>query len=168
MHVTEGQRLAHEVRLTYLMLLTDGTLCLSQMPSERSRSRISQAKMPGSLRFSCLSRDKGQLGDEGQAGYSLDVLDDFGCGDTRLAAADGSGQDGAGLVVARQDLGDTAVRDTQLATDVTGSDSDLGHFDDADTDVVGKRTAVDEDPAELVHFAVSMTGIHGRDGSGTS
>lgn len=95
--------------------------------------------------------------------YSLDVLDDFGCGDTGFAAADGSGQDGTGLVVAGQDLRDTAVRDAQLATDVTGSDSELGHFDDADTDVIWKRTTVDEDSSELVHFAVSMTGIHGTE-----
>lgn len=61
---------------------------------------------------------------------------------------------------AGKDLGDASVRDTQLATDVAGPDSDLGHFDDADTDVVGKRASVDEDPAELVHFSVGMTGIH--------
>ena len=33
---------------------TDGTLYLSQIPSERSLSRISQAKMPGSFIFSSL------------------------------------------------------------------------------------------------------------------
>lgn len=39
-------------------------------------------------------------------------------GDSGLGAADGAGQDGAGLVVARQDLGDTAVRHAQLSADV--------------------------------------------------
>lgn len=99
----------------------------------------------------------------GQRKDSLDVLDDFGGRDTGFAAADGSGEDGSGLVITGQDLGDTSVRHSQLAADVTGSDSQLSHFDDSDTDVVGKRPAVHEDSSELVHFAVSMTGIHGRE-----
>lgn len=65
-------------------------------------------------------------------------------------------------MVPGEDFGDAAVRDAQLTTDIAGTDPDLGHFDDADTDVIGERAAVDEDSAELVHFPVSMTGIHRR------
>ena len=47
--------LLHSIKYrTNLMLLTDGTLYLSQMLSVKRRSRISQAKMPGSFRLSCL------------------------------------------------------------------------------------------------------------------
>lgn len=41
------------------------------------------------------------------------------CSDPRFRAADGPRQDGAGLVVARQDLGDAAVGHPQLPADVT-------------------------------------------------
>lgn len=74
-------------------------------------------------------------------------------------------KNGSSFMVTGEDFGDTSVRYPQLTTDVTGSDSDLSHFDDADTDVIGKRPAIDEDSAELVHFSVSMTGIHRMRGS---
>jgi len=76
-----------------------------------------------------------------------DLGDDFGRGDARFGAADGAGQDGAGLLVAGEDLGDAAVGDLELAGDVAGPDAQVGHFDDAHADRVGQRAAVDEDPA---------------------
>lgn len=42
------------LRSMRLMDDTDGTLNLSHTPSANSRSRISQANTPGSLRFNCL------------------------------------------------------------------------------------------------------------------
>lgn len=54
-----------------------------------------------------------------------DVLHHVGGGDSGFAAPNGPGQDGACLVVARQDLAHAAMRDPQLPTDVTGSDTQL-------------------------------------------
>lgn len=81
------------------------------------------------------------------------MLDDGGCGDARLAASDGPGEDGAGLVVAREDLADAAVGDPQLPADVTGPDPELGQLHYPESDGVGERPAVHENPAELVDLA---------------
>ena len=83
-----------------------------------------------------------------------DEVDDLGRGDAGLGAADGAGEDGAGLVVAGEDLGNAAVGDAELAGDVAGADAELGELDDADADVVGERPAVDEHPAQLVDLAI--------------
>lgn len=81
------------------------------------------------------------------------MLDHGGCGDARLAAPDGPGQDGARLVVAGQDLADAAVRDAQLPADVARPDAELRQLHDPEPNGVGERPAVDEHAAELVHLA---------------
>ncbi len=68
----------------------------------------------------------------------------------RLAAADGPGFDGAGLVVAGQDLGHAAVRDEQLSGDVAWAYAHRGHLDDSAPDVLGQRPPVHEHPTQLV------------------
>lgn len=81
------------------------------------------------------------------------VLHHGGGGDPRLAASDGPREDGAGLVVARQDFTDAAVRDAQLPADVTGPNPELGQLHYPEPDGVGERPAVHEDPAELVDLS---------------
>lgn len=54
-----------------------------------------------------------------------DVLHYVGGGDSGFTAPNSPGQDGAGLVIACQDLAHTAMRNPQLPTDVTGSDTQL-------------------------------------------
>lgn len=81
------------------------------------------------------------------------MLDDGGCGDARLAASDGPGEDGAGLVVSRQNLADAAVGDPQLPADVTGPDPELGQLHYPESDGVRERPAVHENTAELVDLA---------------
>lgn len=53
------------------------------------------------------------------------VLHYVGGGDSGFAAPNSPGKDGAGLVIARQDLAHATMRDPQLPTDVTGSDTQL-------------------------------------------
>jgi hypothetical protein len=86
----------------------------------------------------------------------LDVGHHFGGGDARLGAADGAGEDGAGLVVPGQDLGHATVGDAQLPGDVAGADAHLGQLDDPEADGVGQGAAVDEDAAELVDLPVLL------------
>lgn len=90
-----------------------------------------------------------------------DALHHGGGGDPRLAAADGSRQDGAGLVVARQDLGHAAVGDPQLAADVAGPHAELRQLHDPQAHRVRQRAAVHEHPAELVHLPVALLCTHG-------
>lgn len=85
-----------------------------------------------------------------------DVLDHVGGSDTGFAAPDGPGQDGACLVVARQDLAHAAVGYAKLPADVTGSDAQLRQLHDAQADGVGQGAAVDEHAAQLVHLAVRL------------
>lgn len=77
-------------------------------------------------------------------------------GDPRLAAADGPRQDGSGLVVASQDLGHTAVGDSQLAADVAGPHTKLRQLHDPQAHRVRQRAAVHEHPAELIHLPVAL------------
>lgn len=85
-----------------------------------------------------------------------DALHHGGGGDPRLAAADGPRQDGAGLVVASQDLGNAAVRDPQLAADVAGPHTELRQLHDPQAHRVRQRAAVHEHPAELIHLPVAL------------
>lgn len=84
----------------------------------------------------------------------LDEVDHLGRGHPGLAAPDGSGQDGARLVVPGQDLGDAAVGHPELPGDVAGSDAQLGQLDDPDPDVVGQGPAVDKHPSQLVDLSI--------------
>ena len=61
----------------------------------------------------------------------LDVLDHVRGGHARLGTADGSWEDGSGLVVARQDLADAAVGHAQLPRDVAGPHAQLRQLHDA-------------------------------------
>ena len=45
--------------------------------------------------------------------------------------------------------------DAELARDDAGADAGGGHLDDLEADVVGQRTPVDEDAAELVDAALA-------------
>lgn len=81
-----------------------------------------------------------------------DMFDHSGGGDPRLAAPDGPGEDGAGLVVSGQDFTDTSMGDPQLAADVTRPDPQLGQFYDPQPDGIGERPPVHKHPSELIHF----------------
>lgn len=88
----------------------------------------------------------------------LEVLDarfDFGSGHARLAAANHAGSDGAGLLVAIQDLGDATVRHAQLPGDDAWPHPGSGELDDLQPYVIGQRTSVYENTAELVHTPLS-------------
>lgn len=93
-----------------------------------------------------------------------DALHHGGGGDPGLAAADGAGQDGAGVVVTGQDFRHAAVRDAQLAADVAGPHPELRQLHDPQPHRVRERPAVDEEPAELVHLPVALLCTHGTDG----
>lgn len=73
-----------------------------------------------------------------------------------LAASDGSGPDGSGLLVPAQNFGHAAVGDPQLAGDDARTDTVMGHFHDFVADVVGERSPVYEDPTKLVHPTLSQ------------
>ena len=75
-------------------------------------------------------------------------------GHPRLAAADGPGQNRAGLVIPSQDFRDAAVTDPELPRDVAGPDAQLGQLDDPDPDVVGQGPPVDKDPSKLVDLPI--------------
>lgn len=53
-------------------------------------------------------------------------------------------------MVAAEDLGDTAMGDTQLAGDDTGPDAVVGHLYYLVADVVGQGSPIDEDPLNKI------------------
>lgn len=59
-------------------------------------------------------------------------------------------------MVPRQDLRNTTVADTQLAGNVTGSNTKARQFDDLHAGLVGQWPSVDEEAAQLVHLAVLL------------
>lgn len=77
-----------------------------------------------------------------------------------LAASYRSGPDGAGLLVAAEDLGDAAVGDPQLPGDDAGPDPVVGHLHYLVSDVVGQRPAVDKDTSELVDPSLAQRSGH--------
>ena len=60
-----------------------------------------------------------------------DLMNNLWCGDSRLAATDGTGTDGPGLVVATEYLTDATVRHLQDAGDVARSRATVGQLHDA-------------------------------------
>ncbi len=62
------------------------------------------------------------------------------------------------------------MADPELAADDTGPDPGSRHLDDLESNVVGQRPAVDEDPAQLVDPALALKRVareergHGRQG----
>lgn len=72
-----------------------------------------------------------------------------------LAASDGSRPDGACLLVPAEDFGDAAVGHSELTGDDTRPDAVMGHLHDFMADMVGERSAVYEDPTELVDPTLS-------------
>lgn len=72
-----------------------------------------------------------------------------------LAASDGPRPDGASLLVPTEDFGDTAMGHSELTGDDTRPDTVMGHLHDFMTDMVGERSAVYEDTAELVDPTLS-------------
>lgn len=79
-----------------------------------------------------------------------------------LAAADGPRPDGPRLLIATENLGDAAVRHTQLAGDDTGPNTVVGHLHYLVADVVRQGSPVDEDPAKLIDPALAKWGRHWR------
>lgn len=84
-----------------------------------------------------------------------------------LAAADRPRADGAGLLVAAQNLGHAAVGHAQLAGDDARPDPVVRHLHDLVPNVVGERPAVDEDAAKLVDPTLAQRsgdwGVPGKD-----
>ncbi len=72
-----------------------------------------------------------------------------------LGAADDSGPDGPGLLVAVENLADAAVADPELAGDHAGSDASRCHLDDFQADMIGQRPAIDEDTAKLIDSSLT-------------
>lgn len=68
---------------------------------------------------------------------SPNVFDYSRGGDSRLAAADSAWQNGAGLVIAGQNLAHTAMRYPQLPADITRPDSQLCQLYNPEADGVG-------------------------------
>ena len=79
-----------------------------------------------------------------------------------LAAADGPGPDGPGLLVAAENLGDASVGHTQLAGDDTGPNAMVGHLHYLVADVVRQGSPIDEDPTKLIDPALAQRGGHWR------
>lgn len=77
-----------------------------------------------------------------------------------LAASDGSRPDGACLLVPAQDFGHAAVGHAQLAGDDARTDTVMGHLNDFMSNMVGERSAVYEDPTELVNPTLSQRSGH--------
>lgn len=75
-----------------------------------------------------------------------------------LAASYRSGPDGAGLLVAAEDLGDAAVGDPQLPGDDAGPDPVVGHLHYLVSDVIWQGPPVDEHAAKLVHPTLAQRG----------
>ena len=57
-----------------------------------------------------------------------------------------------------QNLGDTAVRDSQLTRDYAGANAHCRHFDNFVANVIRQRSAIDEDAAELID--ATLAGIN--------
>ncbi len=72
-----------------------------------------------------------------------------------LGAANNARPDGSSLLVAVQDLADTAMTDSKLSRDDTGPDTRSGHLNDLEADVVRQRPAIDEHTAKLIHSALT-------------
>lgn len=68
---------------------------------------------------------------------SPNVFDYSRGGDSRLAAADSAGQNGARLVIAGQNLAHAAMRDPQLPADITRPDPQLCQLYNPEADGVG-------------------------------
>ena len=51
------------------------------------------------------------------------------------------------------------MTDSQLSADHTRPHARRGHLHDLESDVIGKRSAIDEDSSQLIHFSV---GVHVR------
>lgn len=77
-----------------------------------------------------------------------------------FAASDGSGSDRTRLLVPAQDFGHAAVGDAELSGNDARPDPVVGHLHDLVADVVGQRSAVDEDSSELVDSALTQRGGH--------
>ncbi|GIY00630.1 hypothetical protein CEXT_240131 [Caerostris extrusa] len=89
-----------------------------------------------------------------------DLGHDVWGGHSRLAASDGPGTDGAGLVVPAQDLGHAAVRDLEDAGDVAGPGAAVGQLHDLLTRGVWQGTTVHVHAAQLVDAAVACKTQH--------
>lgn len=77
-----------------------------------------------------------------------------------LTAPNGPGPDGTSLLVSAEDFGHAAMGDTELPGDDTRSDAMVGHFHYFVSDVVGQRSAIDEDSPELVHSTLAQRSGH--------
>lgn len=87
--------------------------------------------------------------------HILDASLYFGSGHSRLAAANHAGSDGAGLLVAIQDLGHATVRHSQLPGYDAWPDPGCCKLHDLQPYVIWQWTSIDENTAELVHTPLS-------------
>lgn len=76
--------------------------------------------------------------------------------DLGFAATDGSGSDGARLLVPAKDFGYAAMGNPELSGDDARPDAVMGHLHDFMTDVIGQRSAIYENSSELVHSALAQ------------
>ena len=104
--------------------------------------------------------DPGRFAPYSLHGFFIHAFIPHGSTHPGLAAPDGPGADGAGLLVPAQDLGDAAVRDSELSRDDAGPDPVVGHLHDLVSDVVGQRAPVDEHSAELVDATLAQRSGH--------
>lgn len=89
----------------------------------------------------------------------LDVGHHLWRGDARLAATNGAGQDGAGLVIASQYLGHAAMGHAQLPGDVARPNPQLRQLHDAQPHGVGQRPSVHEHSSQLVDLAILLLAL---------
>ena len=73
-----------------------------------------------------------------------------------LRTPDNSWPNGPSLLISVEDFWDAAVTDAKLTRNDARSNSGRGHFDDLESDVIGKRPAVDEDASQLVDAALTF------------
>ena len=85
----------------------------------------------------------------------LDAVLYFRSGYSRFTASNDSWSNASCLLIAVQDLGDTAMRYLELSTDVAWPDSFGSHFNDLEPNAVGQWPSIDEHASQLIHPSLS-------------
>ena len=62
-----------------------------------------------------------------------------------------------------QNLGDTSMTDSQLSADHTRPHPSSSHLNYLESDMIGKRTAIDENSSKLVDPALALEGVAGEE-----
>nr|CAI5837389.1 unnamed protein product [Callosobruchus analis] len=87
--------------------------------------------------------------------HLLDPVLNFDSGHARFRPTDNARSDAPSLLVAIQDLGYASMGYPQLAGYYARSYTSRSHLDYLQSDVIGKRSAVNEDTAQLVHATLT-------------